>query len=144
MEKDYPATAFHFLVQWGGSNMGFTEVTGLDMEVNVIEYRNGASPEYTPLKMPGLRKYSNITLKRGIFSQDNEFFQWFNTIQLNQVERRDIVISLLNENHEPLIVCKVRNAWPVKITSPELKADGNEVAIECIELAHEGLSISNS
>lgn len=144
MAKNYPLTSFHFQVEWGGSNLGFTEVTGLDMEVNVIEYRNGASPDYTPLKMPGLRKYSNITLKRGIFPQDNEFFQWFNTIHLNQVERRDIVISLLNENHEPLIIWKVRNAWPVKITAPELKADSNEVAIECIELAHEGLSISNS
>lgn len=93
--------------------------------------------------MPGLRKFSNITMKRGTFKGDNDFYAWFNTIQLNTVERRDITISLLNENHEPVVVWKVKNAFPVKVTSTDLKADGNEVAIESLELAHEGLTIQN-
>jgi len=74
---------------------------------------------------------------------DNEFFEWLNTIQMNKVERRDIMISLLNENHEPVVVWKVKNAFPVKIEGPELKAESNEVAIESMEIAHEGLSIQN-
>lgn len=143
MAKRYPLPAFHFIVEWGGSNSGFSEVTGLDIEVNVIEYRDGAMKDPTPLKMPGLRKYSNISLKRGVLPQDDAFFQWFNTIQHSQVERKDIIISLLNENKEPVFTWKVQKAWPVKITGPTLKADSNEVAIECIELAHEGLSIIN-
>ncbi len=143
MAYNYPLVKFHFSVEWGGTNIGFTEVTGLDVETELIEYRQGASPEYSKIKMPGLRKYSNITLKRGSFKNDNEFFQWFNTVQLNTIERRDIIISLLNEEHEPVIVWKVKNAFPVKVQSTDLKGDGNETAIETLEIAHEGFTIQN-
>jgi phage tail-like protein len=139
----YPLPKFHFEVAWGGSKVAFTEVTGLDVETEMIEYRDGASREYNKIRMPGLRKYGNITLKRGVFATDNEYFVWWNTANLNTVERRDITISLLNENHEPVMVWKVKNAWPSKITSTDLKADGNETAIETIELVHEGLTIQN-
>jgi len=140
---DYPLPKFHYQVEWGGSRVGFSEVTGLDLETEVIEYREGVSPEYRKIKMPGLQKNSNITLKRGTLAADNEFFEWWNTVRLNTIQRRDVTISLLNEAHEPVMVWKVRNAWPTKIQSTDLKADGNEVAIESIELAHEGLSIQN-
>ena len=93
--------------------------------------------------MPGMQKFGNITLKRGTFKANNEFFDWWNTVALNTIERRDVTISLLNENHEPTVVWKVKNAWPAKVTSTDLKSDGNEVAIESIELAHEGLVIQN-
>lgn len=139
--NDYPLVKFHFLVEWGGTKIGFTEVSGLDVETDPIEYRHGASPEFSKTKMPGMQKYSNITLKRGSFQSDNEYFEWWNTVQLNTIERRDITISLLNEEHEPLIVWKIKNAWPLKVQSTDLKADGNEVAIETMELAHEGLTI---
>ena len=141
---NYPLPKFHFQVEWGGTNIGFTEVSGLDMSTDPIEYRHGASPEYFKTKMPGLQKFSNITLKRGTFKSDNEFYDWYNTIALNTVTRRDITITLLNETHAPVVVWKVKNAWPVKVTSTDLKADGNEAAIESIELAHEGLTIQNN
>lgn len=140
---NYPLPKFHFQVEWGGANLGFSEVSGLDVESEVIEYRDGFSPEYIKTKMPGMQKFSNITLKRGTFQGDNEFYSWWNTVALNTIERRDVTISLLNENHDPVVVWKVKNAWPVKVQSTDLKADGNEVAIETIELAHEGLSIQN-
>lgn len=139
----YPLVKFHFQVEWGGTKIGFTEVSGLDVEIEPIEYRDGASPEFSKRKMPGLIKYSNITLKRGTFQSDNEFYEWWNTVQLNQIERRDIIISLLNEEHDPVVVWKVKNAWPIKVQSTDLKADGNEVAIESMELVHEGLAIQN-
>lgn len=139
--NDYPLVKFHFQVEWGGTKIGFSEVSGLNVETEPIEYRHGASPEFTKTKMPGLQSYSNITLKRGSFQSDNEFFEWWNTIKLNTIERRDITISLLNEEHEPLIAWKIKNAWPIKVESTDLKADGNEVAIETMELAHEGLTI---
>lgn len=142
MEK-YPLPKFHFSIDWGGTSIGFSEASGLDVETEVIEYRDGASPEYHSIKMPGRQKFSNITLKRGTFKADNEFFDWWNTKALNTVERRDLTISLLNENHEPVVVWKVKAAWPVKVQSTDLKADGNEVAIETLELAHEGLVIQN-
>ena len=71
---EYPLSKFHFQIEWGGTQIGFTEVTGLDVETEVIEYRHGASPEYHKTKMPGMRKYSNITLKRGTFQGDNDFY----------------------------------------------------------------------
>ncbi len=140
---DYPLPKFHFQVDWGGAKIGFTEVTGLDVETEIIEYRDGANPEYTKQKQPGLQKFSNITMKRGVFPSDNDFYKWWNTVKLNTIQRRDLTVSLLNEKHEPVMVWKVKNAWPTKIASTDLKADGNETAIESIELAHEGLAIQN-
>jgi len=139
----YPLPVFHFIVEWGGKRVGFSEVSGLTQENQPIEYRDGSFPEYSSIKMPGLRKFSNITLKRGIVKNDNEFFKWLSTVKLNTVERRDLIISLLNEEHQPVMVWKVHNAFPVKVEGPQLKASGNEVAIETIEVAHEGLELQN-
>ena len=143
MAEAYPLSKFHFQVEWGGANIGFTEVSGLDVDTEVIEYRHGASAEYVKTKMPGMQNFENITLKRGTFIADNELYDWWNTVALNQIERRNITISLLNEAHEAVVVWKVKNAWPKKVQSTDLKADGNEVAIESVELAHEGLTIQN-
>ncbi len=139
----YPLPVFHFQVNWGGTQIGFSEVSGLSVEVQAIEYRDGASPQYSVVKMPGIPKYSNITLKRGVVAADNEFYTWLNTTKLNTVERRDLTISLLNEEHDPVMTWKVNNAFPVKVEGPGLKSTGNEVAIETLELAHEGLTIQN-
>ncbi len=140
---EYPIPKFHFTVEWGGTRLGFTEASGLDVETEIIEYREGVSPVYSKIKMPGMQKYGNVTLKRGTFKADNQFFEWWNTVQLNTIERRDITISLLNENHEPVVTWQLSNAFPVKVQSTDLKADGNEVAIESLEIAHEGLVIKN-
>lgn len=141
MANQYPLPKFHFQVQWGGSKIGFTEVTGLDMEREIIEYRDGSSPEYSKMKMPGLTKFSNLTLKRGSFEKDNEFYAWWASNKLSTVKRRDITISLLNEEHEPVLTWKVKNAWPSKIQATDLKSDDNGVAIETMEIAHEGLTV---
>ena len=140
---DYPLPKFHFEVQWGGTRFGFTEVSGLDVETEVIEYREGNMKEYQSLKMPGRQKFGNITMKRGTFKSDNEFYQFWNEIKLNQIDRRDITITLLNEEHQPVVTWNVKQAWPTKIQSTDLKGDANEAAIETIELAHEGLTIEN-
>lgn len=143
MPQQYPLPVFHFTVQWGGTRLGFSEVSGLTQENQAIEYRDGSFPEYSSIKMPGLRKFNNVTLKRGIVKADNDFFKWLSTVKLNQVERRDVVISLLNEEHAPVMTWKIHNAFPVKVEGPGLKAAGNEVAIESIEIAHEGLELQN-
>ena len=70
MANTYPLPKFHFVVQWGGTRIGFSEVTGLDMQVEAIEYREGSNPQYSKIKMPGMYKFSNITLKRGTFTGD--------------------------------------------------------------------------
>ena len=140
MDPKYPLPKFHFVVEWGGVRIGFTEVSGMEAETEVIEYRDGASPDYSKLRIPGMQKYANITLKRGTFPSDNDFFEWWKTTRsLASPERRDVIISLLNEAHEPVMVWTVKNAFPTKVQATDLKADGNEVAIETLELAHEGI-----
>lgn len=140
---NYPLVNFHFSVQWGGSRIGFSEVSGLSVAHDLIEYRDGSSPEFHTIKMPGMRKYSNVTLKRGSYKGDNDFFQWLNTIALSQVERRDVIISLLNENHEPVVSWILKNSWPVALNLGKLDAIKSEIFIESLELAHEGLSVVN-
>lgn len=140
---DYPMPKFHFSVEWApGTRIGFTEVTGLTRESDVIEYREGSNPEFHKGKMPGLQKWGNITLKRGVFAGDIQFNEWIETVEMNNIERRDVTIKLLNEKHEPVITWQVLNAWPVKVQSSDLKADGNEVAIETMEIAHEGIKVT--
>lgn len=139
----YPVPVYHFRVEWGGARMGFSEVSGLEAEVQTIEYREGDSPTYSATKMPGLKKYTNVTLKRGIFEGDGEFAEWFETIASHTVERRDVTISLLNEEHEPAMTWKLKNAWPAKLVGPTLKATASEVAIEVLEIAHEGLRVES-
>ncbi|MCM8535058.1 MAG: phage tail protein [Lentisphaeraceae bacterium] len=141
---NYPLPVFHFQVEWGGTNIGFQEVSGLSIETQVIEYRDGSMPQYSTIKMSGLQQYSNITLKRGVMAADNEFFAWINATALNKPERRDLTISLLNEEHSPVMVWKVTQAWPTKVEGPSLNSTGNEVAVETIEIAHEGVTIENS
>ncbi len=141
--RPYPLPAYHFLVDWGGASSGFTEVSGLSMETEVIEYREGSSPQNSTIKMPGLQKFGNVVLKRGIVANDNDFFLWAQAVQSGQTARRDVTIRLLNANHEPVRTWKLKNAWPCKVQAGDLKAQANEVAIETIELVHEGLSIES-
>jgi len=147
-KKNYPLPKFHFLLDWGGTRVGFTEVTGLDFETQVIEYREGSNPAYHKSKQPGLTKYTDITLKRGTFLGDFDFFQqWKKTFLFQEGKekfRRTVHISLLDEEHTAIIAWTLANAWPSKIQSTDLKADGNEVAIETMTLVHEGLIITQA
>ena len=138
-----PLSSFHFIVDWGGRRIGFAQVTGMSFESDVIEYRDGASPNYSTVKMPGLKKNSAITFERGIVHGDNDFFDWFNTIQLNDVQRRDLTLSLLNEAHEPIVVYKIRNAWPSKLLASGWNAINSTFAIETMVVQHEGLILEH-
>lgn len=140
----YPLVNFHYTVQWNGSNFDFSEVSGLTAEHELIEYRVGSSPEYNTIKVPGMTKYSNIILKRGSYQGDNELFEWFDTFQSSNIERRDITISLLNEVHDPIIIWYIRNAWPVALKFAELNAMKSEIFIETLELAHGGFKVQHT
>jgi len=139
----YPLPKFHFELEWGGTRFGFTEVSGLDVETEVIEYREGNLPSYNKTKQPGLTKYTDVTLKRGIILDDFDYFnQWVKTAMFQEKKeqyRRTVTIKLLNEEHKAIIVWTLSKAWPSKIQSTDLKADGNEVAIETLTFVHEGL-----
>ena len=139
----WPLPKFHFQVEIEGTKVSFQEVSGLDIEAQIIEYRGGDSPDFSTIKMPGLKKVGNVTLKKGVFFKDNVFWIWFNEIKMNTIMRKTVTISLLDEAGAPTMIWTLKNAWPTKITGTDLKADGNEVAVETIEIAHEGLTINN-
>lgn len=143
-DKVWPLPKFYFLVKIADQEVPFQEVSGLDLEAQVIEYRHGNSPEFSTIKMPGIKKSSNVTLKKGVFKGDNSFWDWFNQIKLNTIGRKSVLISLLDEGGNPAMTWTLKNAWPTKITGTDMKADGNEVAVETIEVAHEGITIANS
>lgn len=139
----WPIPKFHFQVKWDSEVMSFQEVSGLDIESQPIEYRAGDSPEFSTIKMPGIKKSSNVTMKKGVFKSDNKFWDWFNQIKMNTIKRIPVTISLLDEEGSPTMVWTLANAFPTKITGTDMKSDGNEVAIESIEIAHEGITIEN-
>lgn len=136
-----PFASFNFKLEIEGITVaGFSEVTGLNQESNVIDYREGQEP-ITPRKLPGLNKFGNITLKRGI-SPDLSVYNWRKTVTDGDIERRNASIVLHNEKHEEVVRWNLVNAWPSKYVGPDLKANANEVAIESVELTHEGVERS--
>jgi phage tail-like protein len=142
MAQEYPLPRFNFQVDWGGAKISFTEVTGLVMEREKIEYRHSDSKDLSKISMPGLMKFNNITLKRGKFEGDFDYNSWLEEITNERVEgRRDVVIRLLNEKHEPVAAWSATRCFPVKVTAPDLKSDASESAIESIEIAHEGFKL---
>ncbi|MAN98515.1 phage tail protein [uncultured Roseovarius sp.] len=139
----WPLPKFYFRVTWDTSELNFQEVSGLDADSQPIEYRAGNSPVFSRVKMPGMLKSGNITMKKGVFSKDNGLFEWFTEIEMNRITLKELTISLMDESGAPTMIWRVKNAFPVKVRGTDLKAEGNEVAIESIEFAHEGLTIEN-
>ncbi|MCI4670769.1 MAG: phage tail protein [Bacteroidia bacterium] len=149
---NYPIPKFRFLVEFetdgGPVKAGFTEVSGLDNETDIIEYREGSDDTKYKRIILGLSKPSRITMKRGIFNDDSklQFYEWWSkTLDKQKTEsaQKDVTIKLLDEEAEPVIVWKLNKAIAVKLQSTDLKSDGNEIAIESLELAHEGLTIQS-
>jgi len=142
-DTTWPLPKFYFSVQFGqGLTASFQEVSGLDSEAKPIEYRHGNSPVFTPIKMPGLGKVGNVTMRKGIFVSDTALWDWFNQIKLNTIARQTVVVSLLDETGAPKMVWTLNNAFPIKVTGTDLKSEGNEVAVESLDIAFETMVIS--
>lgn len=140
----WPLPKFYFEVAISDvGKIPFQEVSGLDTEAQVVEYRAGNSKVFSPVKMPGMIKSSNVTCRKGIVNNDKTFWDWYSMIKMNTIKRRSVTISLLDQEGKPTMVWKLANAFPTKVTGTDLKAEGNEVAIEALEIAHEGLTIEN-
>jgi len=141
-----PIPKFRFLAEIDSISMRFTEISGLDKETEVIEYREGSDASKYKRNILGLSKANRITMKRGVISDAsiNEFYAWW-SLTINQqpteAAQREVTIKLMNEIGEPIITWKVAKAMAVKMQSTDLKSDGNEIAIESLELVHEGLTI---
>lgn len=138
----WPLPSFYFKVSVTDvGDISCSEVSGLETEYDMIEYRAGDSPVFTKQKMPGMKKASDVTLKKGIFKDDKAMWDWINSIKLNTIKRATVTISLLDESGKPVKTWELTNAWPKKITVEGFKADGNTAAIETLILAHEGVTV---
>lgn len=139
----WPLPAFYFKVTIPDvGDLSFQEVSGLEMEYEMIEYRAGDSKEFTKIKMPGLRKYGDVTLKKGIFKNDKKLWDWIGQVKLNTIKRVGVTISLLDQEGSPAQTWTLINAWPQKITVESFKADtGTEPAMETLIFVHEGITM---
>ena len=137
-ERLDPYRSYNFLVEIDGiTRAGFRECSGLDTSQDPIEYREG-NEGLTARKLPGLNKYANVSLKRGI-TDDAELWAWRLKAQEGAIERKNGSIVLLDDAGEEKARWNFREGWPTKWTGPSLNATGNEVAIETLEIVHEGL-----
>jgi phage tail-like protein len=136
-----PYKNFNFLVEIDGiTRAAFSEVGGLESETAVIEYRVGGEPN-TVRKLPGLTKYANLVLRRGI-TKDADLWNWRKTVVQGNVDRRNGSIVLLDDDLTEVLRWNFFQGWIAKWEGPTLDAKGNEVAIETIEIAHEGLELA--
>ena len=135
----YQYGRFRFKVEIVGLEAGgFSEVTGFDASIDVMEYREGDMVQ-TPMKMPGLKKYGNITLRKGL-ADTTVLYDWITAGIEGEVERKTLTITLLDQTESPVASWQIINAWPVKYTGPDFNATSSEVAIETLEVAHEGMT----
>lgn len=135
----YPYGRFRYKVEIDGIEAGgFSEVTGFDASIDVMEYREGDMVQ-TPMKIPGLKKYGNITLKKGL-ADSQALYDWLAEGVTGEVNRKTITITLLDATESPAASWRVINAWPIKYTAPEFNATSSEVAVESLEIAHEGMT----
>ncbi|NTU84785.1 MAG: phage tail protein [Chloroflexales bacterium] len=139
-ERKDPYRSYNFLVEIDGiTRAGFRECSGLDATQSPIEYREGDDKQLTTRKLPGMVTYSNITLSRGI-SDDQELWAWCLGARSGKAERRSGSIVLLDDTGAERLRWNFREAWPTRWAGPSFNATGSEVAIEQLELAHEGIT----
>jgi phage tail-like protein len=147
MPRDTPYAAYNFLVDFGGSEApssaqgGFSDVSGLGTEITLMEYRQGNDLENQVRKVPGLHKAGDVTLKRGIMGT-RSFWDWIMIVRTDPQHRRTVSITLQDEQHQPIMTWKLKNARPSKWTGPTFAAKGgSDVAMEELVIASEGLEI---
>lgn len=138
MARNDPLRNFRFRLEIGGINEAhFSEVTGFDSTVDAIDYREGDDPTHVR-KLPGLTKYSPVTLKRGI-TDSMDLYNWYNDIVAGKIRRETVAIVVLDEEGKDKARFEITEAWPSKYDPMDLNAKGNDVSIETMELVNEGI-----
>jgi phage tail-like protein len=140
-KRNDPFRSFNFRVEIEGMPvMAFSEVSGLTADGDAVDYREGTDRSNVVRKLTGLRKFTMLVFKRGVIP-DNSHWQWYASIANGQDDRRNGSVVLMNEAHRDVMRWNFENAWINKIEGPAMNATGNQVAIETMELVHEGLTM---
>ncbi len=141
---NYPIPVYYYEVTIDGiDSIAFSEVSGLTIEYETITYKDGLSYKHGAIHMPGMGTPVNLTLKKGVFSGDSKLYDWLSTIKLNKVTKKDVTVTLKDENDEPVATWTVKNAFPKKMDAPSFNATSNEVAIESLDLMADDLTVVN-
>jgi phage tail-like protein len=142
VQRKNPYANYNFSVDIGASvgELGFAEAEIPAAEIDVIEYREGNDLPTAVRKLPGRVRYGNVVLRRGV-DGGLSLWEWFKAARDGQLERRQVTITLLDEQRNPVQQWRLRDAWPTKYDASDLNAKGNEVVIETLELAHEGFEL---
>lgn len=136
-----PFRAFNFRVEIDGLTLGsFSECAGLTADGDSVDYREGTDVPLHVRKLTGLRKFTPITLKRG-YTDNTELWQWHENIANGLNDRRNGSVVLMDEQRRDVMRWNFEGGWLNKIEGPSLKAAGNDVAIESIEIVHERLAL---
>lgn len=146
-ERDWPYSVFNYLVDLGGgdgnagSRAGFQEVTGLGIEITMQEYRAGNDTRNAPIKIPGMHKVSDVSLKRGLIAAD-DLVQWMSLTQQGKDARRQVTIELRSEDHTTTVMTWVlEGAQPLKYTGPSFNGKGTDIGIEELVLSVQAIKV---
>lgn len=139
-QRNDPLASFNFILQIDKLRVGFSEIGGLATETDIIEYREG-NEDITVRKIPGKKKFTNISLKRGYTPQGKELWQWRKSVLDGKTERRGGTITLQDEGKKAALVWRFSDGWPSKWAGPAFNAKNNDIAIEEMEICVESLAL---
>lgn len=143
-EDNWPLPTYRFKVNFGSEIEGvaFQEVSGLDTEIEVVDFRGNSNSQFSTEKKTDREKHRKVKMKRGSFPEGHAFWDWYNEISMNTIERRTVTIKLVDEKGISVMQWQLLNAWPKKITIDRQNSESNEVTIDVIEVAYEQLEIN--
>jgi phage tail-like protein len=140
-ERADPFRAFNFRIEIDGVSVGaFSEVSGLVTEIDSVDYREGTDLQLTNRKLPALFKQNNLTLKNG-YTGNRDLWDWYRNVQLGVPDRRGVTVVLMDDQRRDVMRWSVENAWIRKIEGPTFKANANDVAMQSLEIIHEGITL---
>ena len=150
IRNDYPLPVYNYRVEIGSDAVAFSEVSGLSIAYETTTYKEspttGGSPGPRTMQMPAQASAAKITLKKGVVRQVSvkALYEWIKTVQVNQIDKKDVFVRLCDEKGDPVISWKVGNAFPTKLDAPTFDAKSNDAAIESMELTADYVSIEES
>lgn len=150
IKTDYPLPVYNYRVEIGSEAVAFSEVSGLSISYETTTYKESPTESGSPgprvMRMPAQRGDTTITLKKGLVPSVSisHLYNWLKTVQINQIEKKDIFIRLCDENGDAVISWKVSNAFPTKLDAPTFDANSNDAAIESMELKADGITIEEA
>ena len=134
INENYPLTTYRYKVQVDGEDMNCSEVSGLTIEYDTINYKEATAGGIKNYQLLGQAMLPSISIKRGLFNSESELHNWLRTVHTNEFTKKDLTISLLDNSDEAIMSWKVLGAFPTKFEGPSLNAEENSIAFQSLDL----------